>query len=255
MSTFIGNSIHQAWTEFINWAKGSVPRYSVFIGGNIGRATGEDFGNYVWNQRATANLSEDSTVADPLLVDIANGDLRPFAFSPVVHGADAAGTFYKYVTTDFNGAPLAISADGRLTAGAFQGSLPSAFVQMAKDGSVVTNVLEVGSTGALTFPANREGVAPWWKGTVDLHEGELEIAWGAKGSPCSFDATVSGEGTLTATLDGDALGSAVAADGKKTFEFMNDGKTVHTLKLSFVGKGSVSLSDFCNHMGFIMVMR
>ena len=255
MSTYVGNTKHPAASEFVNWIGNCTPRYSVFVGGSIGRKSGNDFGNYVWNQTATANLSASSTVADPLLVDIANGDLRPFAFSPVVHGADAAGTFYKYVTTDFNGAPLAISADGRLTAGAFQGSLPSAFVQTAKDGSVVTNVLEVGSTGALTFPANREGVAPWWKGTVDLHEGELEIAWGAKGSPCSFDATVSGEGTLTATLDGDALGSVVAADGTKTFEFMNDGQAVRTLKLSFAGRGSVRLSDFCNHMGFIMVVR
>ena len=106
----------------------------------------------MWNQEATNNLSDGSTVADPLLVDIANGDLRPFAFSPVVHGADAAGAFYKYVTTDFNGAPLAISADGRLTVGAFHNSLPSAFVQTAKDGSVVTNVLEVGKYRSVDVP-------------------------------------------------------------------------------------------------------
>jgi hypothetical protein len=29
------------------------------------------------------------------------------------------------------------------------------------------------------FPADRNGVMPWWKGTVDLHEGDLEIVWGA----------------------------------------------------------------------------
>jgi len=257
MSTYVGNSKHPAYTQFINWSKDkdACPRYSVFVGGNVGRKNSNDYGNYVWDQVATDNLSENSTEADPLLVDIANGDLRPFAFSPVVHGAAAEGAFYKYVTSDFNGGPLAISADGRLSVGAFHNSLPSAYMLTAKDGSVVTNVLEVGSTGALTFPANREGVAPWWKGMVDLHEGELEIAWGAKGSPCSFAATVSGEGTLTATLDGDALGSVVAADGTKTFEFMNDGQAVRTLKLSFAGRGSVRLSDFCNHMGFIMVVR
>ena len=255
MSTYVGNSKHPAQSEFINWGANCTPRYSVFVGGSVGRESSADYGNCVWQQTATANLSADSIIADPLLVDIANGDLRPFAFSPVVHGAAAEGAFYKYVTSDFNGAPLAISADGLLSAGAYQSALPSAFVQTAKDGSVVTNVLEVGSTGALTFPANREGVAPWWKGTVDLHEGALDIAWGAKGSPCSFAATVSGEGTLTATLDGDALGSVVAADGTKTFEFMNDGQAVRTLKLSFAGRGSVRLSDFCNHMGFIMVVR
>ena len=255
MSTYVGNSKHPAQSEFINWGANCTPCYSVFVGGSVGRKSASDFGNYVWNQTATDNLSENSTVADPLLVDIANGDLRPFAFSPVVHGAAAEGAFYKYVTSDFNGGPPAISADGRLSVGAFHNSLPSAFVQTAKDGSAVTNVLEIGSTGTLTFPANREGVAPWWKGTVDLHEGELEIAWVAKGSPCSFAATVSGEGTLTATLDGDALGSVVAADGTKTFEFMNDGQAVRTLKLSFAGRGSVRLSDFCNHMGFIMVVR
>ncbi len=255
MSTYVGNSQHSAQNEFINWIGSSTPRYSVYIGGSIGRRSNNDYGNYVWNQKSTENLSANSTVADPLLVDITNGDLRPYSFSPVIYGADAIENFYKYVTSDFSGGPLAISEDGRLSAGAYQSALPSAYVLTAKDGTSVTNVLEVGSTGALTFPANRDGVAPWWKGTVDLHEGELEIAWGAKGSPCSFDATVSGEGTLTATLDGDALGSAVTADGKKTFEFMNDGKTVHTLKLSFVGKGTVRLSDFCNHMGFIMVVR
>ena len=256
MSTYVGNTKHPAASEFVNWVGNCTPRYSVFVGGSVGRKSANDYGNCVWNQTATANLSADSIIADPLLVDIANGDLRPFAFSPVVHGAAAEGAFYKYVTTDFNGAPLAISADGRLSVGAFHNSLPSAFVQTAKDGSAVTNVLEVGSTGALTFPANREGVTnPWWKGAVDLYEGDLEIAWGAKGSPCSFAATVSGEGMLTATLDGDALGSAVTADGTKTFEFMNDGQAVRTLKLSFAGRGSVRLSDFCNHMGFIMVVR
>ena len=258
MSTYVGNSKHPAWTEFINWSKdkGACPRYSVFVGGNVGRKSPNDYGNYVWNQVATDNLSENSTEADPLLVDIANGDLRPFAFSPVVHGADPVGTFYKYVTSDFNGGPLAISADGRLSVGAFHNSLPSAYMLTATDGTSVTNALEIGSTGTLTFPANREGVTnPWWKGAVDLYEGDLEIAWGAKGSPCSFAATVSGEGTLTATLDGDALGSAVAADGTKTFEFMNDGQAVRTLKLSFAGRSSVRLSDFCNHMGFIMVVR
>ena len=49
----------------------------------------------------------------------------------------------------------------------------------AKDGTLVTNAIEVAGTGTLTFPADRNGVMPWWKGTVDLHEGDLEIVWGA----------------------------------------------------------------------------
>ena len=125
MSTYVGNTKHPAASEFINWVANCTPRYSVFVGGSVGRESSADYGNCVWQQTATANLSADSIIADPLLVDIANGDLRPFAFSPVVHGAAAEGAFYKYVTSDFNGGPLAISADGRLSVGAFHNSLPS----------------------------------------------------------------------------------------------------------------------------------
>ena len=72
-------------------------------------------------------------------------------------------------------------------------------------------------------------------------------------SPCSFAASVTGEGTLTATLDGEALGSAVAADGTKTFTFRNyDG--VRALRLEFAGKGVVRLSNFRCCRGFIMTV-
>ena len=254
MSTYVGNSKHPAQSEFINWGTDTTPRYSVFVGGSVGRKSASDFGNYVWNQTATANLSAGSTIADPLLVDIANGDLRPFAFSPVIHEAIATNEFYKYVGSDFRGERLDISADGLLSAGAYQSALPSAYVLTARSGTSVTNVLEVGVAGTLTYPAERAGAEnPWWKGTVDLHEGALDIAWGAMGAPCSFAASVTGEGTLTATLDGEALGSAVAADGTKTFTFRNyDG--VRALRLEFAGKGVVRLSNFRCCRGFIMTV-
>ena len=254
MSTYVDNSMHPAQSEFVNWISASTPRYSVFVGGSVGRKSSNDYGNYVWNQTATDNLSENSTIADPLLVDIANGDLRPFAFSPVIHEAAASGAFYKYVTSDFQGGRLAISADGMLSAGACQSALPSAYVLTASGGASVTNALEVGAAGTLTYPAERAGVAnPWWRGTIDLYEGALDIAWSAKGTPCSLSASVVGDGTLTATLDGEALGSAVATDGKKTFTFRNSEGT-RMLRLEFAGKGVVRLSNFRCCRGFIMMV-
>ena len=254
MSTYVGNSKHPAQSEFVNWFANCTPRYSVFVGGSVGRKSSNDYGNCVWQQTATANLSADSTIADPLLVDVANGDLRPFAFSPVIHEAAASGAFYKYVTSDFQGGRLAISADGMLSAGAYQSALPSAYVLTASGGASVTNALEVGTAGTLTFPAERAGVAnPWWRGTIDLYEGALDIAWSAKGTPCSLSASVVGDGTLTATLDGEALGSAVATDGKKTFTFRNSEGT-RMLRLEFAGGGVVRLSDFRCRTGFIMTV-
>ena len=173
----------------------------------------------------------------------------------MIHEAAAAGYFYKYVTSDFRGERLAISGDGLLSAGAYQSALPSAYVLTSRSGTSATNVLEVGVAGALTLPAERAGAAnPWWRGSVDLYEGALAIAWGATGLPCSFAASVTGDGTLTATLDGEALGSAVAADGKKTFAFRNyDG--VRALRLEFAGKGVVRLSNFSCSTGVILIVQ
>ena len=62
-----------------------------------------------------------------------------------------------------------------------------------------------------------------------------------------------GDGTLTATLDGEALGSAVATDGTKTFTFRNSEGT-RMLRLEFAGKGVVRLSNFRCCRGFIMTV-
>ncbi len=253
MSSFAENAKHAAASEFINWYGASYVYDSVFLGGAVNRTAKADIGNFVWQQISTANLAPTSTNTDPLLADPARDDFRPFFFSPVIGGCQTGGAFYAYVGSDFSGGPLAFGADGKPSAGCFQSALPSAYVFVSGDGTATTNVLER-EEAALLVISQDPGASRWWKGAVELHEGELDVVWEVRGNPSSFAASVAGEGTLTATLDGETLGEMTSSDGERSFSFGNSGPS-RCLVFKFSGSGVARLSGFSNRRGFIITVR
>ena len=255
MSTFAENAKHADASEFINWYGASYVYDSVFVGGAVRRTAKADIGNFVWLQDSTANLTQTSVVEDPFLASPANGDFRPFFYSPVIGGCPTDGAFYAYVGSDFTGGPLAFTADGKLTAGCFQSGFPSAYVLTAADGSSVTNVLERGCVGLLDIPQSpSDSTSRWWKGSVELHEGSLDVHWGANDGYCSFSVSVAGTGTLAVMLDGDVLDEVSASDGAQTFRFTNGGNS-HKLGFVFSGSGTGMLSEFQHHTSFRITVR
>lgn len=253
MLTFANSVKHTADKEFVNWYGTCYVYDSVFLGGAANREAKADIGNFVWQQSSTAKLAPTSANEDPLLADPARGDFRPFFFSPVLGGCTTGGAFYAYVGSDFSGGPLAFGADGKPSAGCLQSSLPSAYVFAANGGSATTNVLERGASDSLAISAGA-GASRWWKGAVELHDGVLDVAWEVQGNPSSFAASVVGDGTLTATLDGETLGEISASDGATTFEFAANGGT-RNLVLAFSGSGVARLSEFRNHTGVILIVQ
>ena len=150
---------------------------------------------------------------------------------------------------------MAFTADGKLTAGCFQSGFPSAYVLTAADGSSVTNVLERGCVGLLDIPQSpSDSTSRWWKGSVELHEGSLDVHWGANDGYCSFSVSVAGTGTLAVMLDGDVLDEVSASDGAQTFRFTNGGNS-HKLGFVFSGSGTGMLSEFQHHTSFRITVR
>ena len=148
----------------------------------------------------------------------------PVGGRALLFGSQARGD--AYVGSDFTGGPLAFTADGKLTAGCFQSGFPSAYVLTAADGSSVTNVLEKGTSATLDIPQSPSvSTERWWKGAVELHEGSLDVHWGANDGYCSFSVSVVDAGTLTVTLDGDVLDEISTSDGTQTFRFTNGGNS------------------------------
>ena len=231
MCTYARNTKHAAASEYVNWSANCIPQYSVFVGGRAARESSNDYGNYVWNQGTTASLSANSTIADPLLVDIAGGDLRPFVFSPVIHGASATGNFYKYVTSDFQGKPLAISADGLLSAGACQSDLPSAVVISAPNGGLLvngepaaaTNVVEAGATATYVLSGDADATR-WCMGvSVDGEEtpfdswpGSMTMTFASSTQAVAVTALYSTNWYVDAVGGSDANKGFTAATAKKT---------------------------------------
>ena len=255
MSTFAENAKHVDATEFINWYGVSYVYDSVFDGGAVRRTAKADIGNFVWRQDSTNNLAPTSSNVDPLLASPACGDFRPFFYSPVIGGCPTDSAFYAYVGSDFSGGPLAISADGKLTAGCMQNDFPSSYMLTAADGSSVTNVLEKGTSATLDIQQSPSASTErWWKGTVELHEGSLDINWDAKDGYCSFSVSVVDAGTLTITLDGDVLDEISTSDGTQTYRFTSAGNS-HKLGFEFSGKGTAMLSAFQHHAPLRIIVR
>ena len=255
MSTFANNMKHADASEWVNWYGASYVYDSVFLGGAVNRTAKEDLGNFVWEQTTTANLASTSSNADPLLADVAHDDFRPFFFSPVIGGGGTSGEtypFYAYVGSDFSGGPLAFGSDGSPSAGCLQSALPSAYALLSRNGTATTNVLERGEAASLVISQD-SGASRWWKGAVELHEGELDVAWEAKGTPSSFAAAVAGDGVLEVKLDGEVLCEMSSSDGECSFSFNNRGSS-RCLVFKFAGNGVAHLSGFSNHRGFVMTV-
>ena len=250
-STFVGNAKSPAVDYFVNFYAGEYVYNCIFIGGNCVRTMKADSCNFYWNQSSYANMSADSTKADPLLVNAAQGDCRPFVYSPVI-GA-CTNVAYKYVGSDLTYGPMRIAADGKMSAGCFQNNLPSAVVFSDRAGNVETNAVEAGN--ALTRGIPSATHPNWQKGTATLQEGTaLDVDWTAAGSLRKFAATVEGAGTLSVLLNGEVLGTVTAADGKKPFSF-KPSDTGDTVRFAYAGEGSATLADFKSGAGLMLIVR
>lgn len=250
-STFVGNAKSPAVDYFVNFYAGEYVYNCIFIGGNCVRTMKADSCNFYWNQSSYANMSADSTKADPLLVNAVQGDCRPFVYSPVI-GA-CTNVAYRYVGSDLTYGPMRIAADGKMSAGCFQNNLPSAVWFADRAGNVETNAVEAGD--ALTRGIPSATHPNWQKGTATLQEGAaLDVNWTAAGSLREFAATVEGAGTLSVLLNGEMLGTATAADGKKPFSF-KPSDTGDTVRFAYTGEGSATLADFKSGAGLMLILR
>ena len=86
--------------------------------------------NVVWNHASVSKLSAKSVSDDPFLADAAAGDYRPAIGGPAVDfvAATNMSLFCFYLGSDYYGNPIRISPDGKLTAGAVQGSALPGYV-------------------------------------------------------------------------------------------------------------------------------
>ena len=115
--------------------------------------------------------------------------------------------------------------------------------------------MEKGTSATLDIPQSpSDSTSRWWKCSVELHEGSLDVNWGAKDGYCSFSVSVVDVGTLTVTLDGDVLDEVSASDGTQTFRFTNGGNS-HKLGFVFSGSGTAMLSEFQHHTSFRITVR
>jgi hypothetical protein len=240
LSTFAENSVHPEASEFVDWFGLSYVHNSVFLGGRVNRPAKADIGNFVWKQDSVKNLSDASFNEDPLLASVAEGDFRPFFFSPAVGRAPVAGEFYAFVESDFNGGALAFAADGKTIAGCLHNNLPSAYELASKSGNASTHVLEM--DGAVSLEMGKgSAVGDWSKGSLSMHKGTVNVIWSDRGNPFAFSAKVEGNGTLAVIANGTQLGVLDSSDSKCMFEFEDNGAD-NLLSFVFAGDGVAVLS-------------
>ena len=253
LSTFAENSVHPEASEFVDWFGLSYVHDSVFLGGRVNRTAKADIGNFVWKQDSVKNLSDASFNEDPLLAGVAEGDFRPFFFSPAVGRAPAAGEFYAFAESDLNGGALAFAADGKTTAGCFHNNLPSAYGLTSKSGDVSTHVLEIGGEVSLEM-GKGSTVGDWSKGSLSMHKGTVNVLWNGRGNPFSFSAEVNGSGTLVVSVNGVELGTLDSSTPQRVFEFRNNGAD-NLLSFAFAGDGVAVLSGFKRNIGFAITLQ
>ena len=253
LSSFAGNVAHPEAPEFVNWYGTSYIYNSIFIGGRTVRTAKADIGNFVWKQDSIKNLSDSSFNEDPLLASAADGDFRPFFFSPVVGGVAAAEEFYAFAESDFKGGALAFAADGKITAGCFHNDLPSAYVLTSKSGDMSTHVLEM--DGAVSLEMGKgSAVGDWSKGSLSMHKGTVNVLWNDRGNPFSFSAKVEGAGVLVVSVNGVELGTLDSSNSQRVFEFRNNGSD-NLLSFAFAGDGVAVLSGFKRNIGFAITLQ
>ena len=234
------------------WANGAHVFNSIFIGGAVTRST-DGAGNAVWTNGSTGSLDEHSKKEDPCLVDVPNGDCRPYCWSPALRWSQDASTFYYFGGSDLTGGCLAFGSNGELSSGCYQSGLPSSAFFADRAGNVETNAVEIGGTLARTIPSATR--PRWQKGTVTLLDGySFDVVWTDAGALREFAATVEGAGTLSVSVNGVMFGTATAADGTKSFSFRpsDDGDTV---RFTYAGEGSATLAGFKSGAGLMLIFR
>lgn len=153
--TCVDNVSADGTTPVADWQDDGIPVVaSIFVGGSVTTESSYDIGNVVWEQADTSKLSAKSAVTDPLFLDRTAGDYRPGDVPPVVDSVDPRDypAVTEYAHLDFNGDPLRVSADGRLTAGCIQANLPSAVVANVPDDRLGVNGVPGGSVCEVFAP-------------------------------------------------------------------------------------------------------
>lgn len=233
------------------WANGSHVFNSIFIGGAVTRST-DGVGNVVWTNGSTGSLDEHSKKVDPCLVDVPNGDCRPYCWSPALGWSKDDSTFYYFGGSDCTGGPLVFGSDGGISSGCYQSALPSGAITHYRNGSAVTNKIEFGEVLVKRIAPTE--ATHWWRGETSLYVGEMSVPWTGAGSLREFSASVDGAGTLSVLLNGETIGTVTAADGKKPFSF-KPSDTGDTVRFAYSGEGCATLADFKSGAGLMLILR
>ena len=233
------------------WANGSHVFNSIFIGGAVTRST-DGVGNVVWTNGSTGSLDEHSKKVDPCLVDVPNGDCRPYCWSPALGWSKDDSTFYYFGGSDCTGGPLVFGSDGGISSGCYQSALPSGAITHYRNGSAVTNKIESGEVLVKRIAPTE--ASHWWRGETSLYVGEMSVPWTGAGSLREFSASVDGAGTLSVLLNGETIGTVTAADGKKPFSF-KPSDTGDTVRFAYSGEGCATLADFKSGAGLMLILR
>ena len=234
MLTCVDNVQSPGASAFDDWKGKDQIFRSIVVGGRVATAAENDIGNVVWEHTSTSKLSGSSVVGDPIFADRASGDYRPACGSVAVDSSPATGysSFTEYITSDFNGNPLRVTAGGNLTAGCFQGSLPCAIVVSTKEagllvngqsGSALTNVIEQGDSIELTLSG--DATQPRWAKGFTLngvdhlftaYPWSETISFAAGDSGYRIDPIISTEWYADATNGNDANNGFAVTTAKKT---------------------------------------
>jgi len=199
MVTAVGNTTLSCESSIDDWAGSRQNVYgSIFVDGNIPATAGADVGNVVWNHASVSKLSAKSVSANPFLADAAAGDYRPAIGGPAVDfvAATNMSLFCFYLASDYYGNPIRISSDGKLTAGAVQGSALPYKVSVAESSNGLSLLVD-GVSGPVARTAEPGTVT-----TLTL-EADTAATRYAKGY------TLNGEDHLFDTYPGSAVVQAV----------------------------------------------